>query len=320
MPLSACRLLRLIAALAATLVLARTAAAATPEASDLKLIDLTGEFAAEYDRTAGLPDAERVAAFKAHFGPIVPGFYSAGRFRLNDPAKYDARLLRSLQRFPEERAGIAEVSRRFSALFAPAVASFEARFGSLKGYPPVYLVHSLGEFDGGTRSLPNGTFLFFGADMIARLHAHHDIQPFFHHELFHLIHAKNFPECDTVWCGLWTEGLAVYVAAQLNPKATDEDLLLTFPEPLRPAVERNRAAAVCAVLAHLDSTDPMITGAMFSSERMAPELPPRFAYYVGYLVASELGRTRDLKELAALKPDQIRPMLGPTLRRLATCP
>jgi hypothetical protein len=30
------------------------------------------------------------------------------------------------------------------------------------GYPPVYLVHSFGEFDGGTRSLPQGTRLMFG--------------------------------------------------------------------------------------------------------------------------------------------------------------
>ena len=300
-------------------LLASPARAAPPSLGHLQLVDLTGDFAAEYDRTADLPDAERVAGFKARFAPIVPGFYSAGRFRLNDPAKYDARLLNSLQRFPDERAGIADVSRRFSAMFAPAVASFEARFGPMTGYPPVYLVHSLGEFDGGTRSLPDGTFLFFGADMIARLHATHDIQPFFHHELFHLVHAQAFPECDTVWCGLWTEGLAVYVSARLNPHATDEDLLLTFPEPLRPAVERDRAAAVCLVLKRLDSSDAEDTNAMFSSGHPAPNLPPRFGYYVGYLVAAELGRTRDLKTLAALKPAEMRPLLETTLRRLATC-
>jgi hypothetical protein len=190
----------------------------------------------------------------------------------------------------------------------------------MTGYPPVYLVNSLGEFDGGTRELGGRPVLLFGADVIARLHMAHDIQPFFHHELFHLYHQRHFPECPQVWCGLWTEGLAVYVAKSLNPKATDEELLLTQPEPLRPAIDKNRDLAVCAVVAQLDSQDEKVMGALFSDGRIRPELPPRFGYYVGYLAAGEMGRSHSLKQLAAMKPAQVRPALEAALRRLATCP
>ena len=83
--------------------------------------------------------------------------------------RYKQRLLVQLKAFPDQRAGIEDVSRRFSAMLAPALTSFEARFGPMTGYPPIYLVHSLGEFDGGTRDPPGGSRLPFGADMIARI-------------------------------------------------------------------------------------------------------------------------------------------------------
>jgi hypothetical protein len=159
--------------------------------------------------------------------------------------------------------------------------------------------------------------------MVARLHMAHDIRPFFHHELFHLYHQRSFPGCEEVWCSLWTEGLATYVARDLNPRATDEELLLTLPEPIRPAVEKDRAAAVCAVAAQLDSRDDAVQNALFSFGPGAPgALPPRYGYYVGYLAAEELGRTRSTEALAKLGPRDVRPLLEQALLKLAggACP
>ena len=268
-----------------------------------------------------MPDAERVAAFDAELAPRLPGFYDPARFDTPGGGdRYRARLIRNLNAFPQDRAKIEEVSARFSGLFAPALASFEARFGPMEGYPPVYLVHSLGEFDGGTRDLPQGSRLLFGADVIARIHTgDHAIQPFFHHELFHILHARRFKECPEIWCGLWSEGLAVYVASELNPGASDADLLLTLPEPIRPAVEKDRAAAVCAVTERLESTARADYAPLFTFERLSPSLPPRFGYYVGYLVAQELGRTRSVAELARLDNDHARPLVIAALHRLADC-
>jgi hypothetical protein len=295
-------------------------APATRPAGQLQLVDLTDDFADHWERTRAMEDAARVAAFKSAFAALLPGFYDHQRTGLPTPERYDAHLLAALNRFPEERAGIADVSRRFAAMLEPAQRSFERHFGPLAGYPPIYLVHSLGEFDGGTRSLPEGVRLLFGADMIHRLYETRAVQPFFHHELFHLFHYRSFRDCAPVWCSLWTEGLATYVATQLNPAATDDELLLTSPEPLRAAVERDRAHAVCAVIARLGSTERSDRAALFSNGRLDERLPGRFGYYVGYLAAAELGRTHSLQQLAAMGPAQVRPVLEQALRRLATCP
>jgi hypothetical protein len=308
-------LLRLFAALAATLAIAGPAHAAEPKGA-LELVDLTPVFSNAWDATAGLPDAERAAAFRARVAQSHPGFYPR---EPTASARYDERLLRGLKAYPEARPGIEGVSRNFDAMFRPAVASFEARFGPMRGYAPVYLLHSLGEFDGGTREIGGRTLLLFGADMIVRYHAGEDLQPFFHHELFHILHQRAFKECAQAWCGVWTEGLAVYVAASLSPKATDSELLLTQPEPIRAAVERDRKAAVCAVVARLDSTAEADQEALFSFKRLSPELPPRFGYYVGYLAAAEAGKHHSLQELAKLDNVAVRPLLERSLRSLADC-
>ena len=304
----------------ACLLTAAPAAAAPATDQRIRLVDLTPDFAGAWEKTRDLPDAERVLAFEADFAKALPGFYDPMRGPPERAERFQATVLRGLKRFPDERAGIEDVSRRFGTMFAPALTSFEARFGPMSGYPPVYLVDSLGEFDGGTRELPEGVRLMFGADVIAKIHAKHDIRPFFHHELFHLYHHRFFPECETVWCGFWVEGLAVYVAAELNRGATDEDLLLTLPEPIRPAVDAHLSEAVCAVRARLDSRDDADKNALFNFKRMNPNLPPRFGYYLGYRVAQRLGANRSLDDLAHMAPAQVRPLIDQALGEMATCP
>jgi hypothetical protein len=49
-------------------------------------------------------------------------------------------------------------------------------------------------------------------------------------------------------------------------------------------------------------------------------LPPRYGYYVGYLVAQEAGKKRSLKELAQLRNEEVRPLVEASLRSLADCP
>jgi hypothetical protein len=295
------------------------AGAAQPVPEGLRLIDLTGEFARTAEQTATLPEAERAAAFKAHFASVLPGFYSETLSK--QPAeRYDARLLARLKAWPDDKAAVLETAKRFDGMFQPARRTFEARFGPMQGYPPVYLVHSLGSFDGGTRQLQGRPVLLFGADMIARYHATGEIQPFFHHELFHLYHERRFAGCEQIWCSLWTEGLAVHVAKTLNPAATDDELLLTQPGPIRPEVDKDRKAAVCAVVARLDSSDDEAGEALFSFKRLGPGLPPRFGYYVGYLAAAEIGRTRTPQQMAEMKPPEVRARLEKTLRAMATCP
>lgn len=304
------------------MLLVPTGHALGQQGDELRLVDLTDDFDQLWNDTANLPDATRAAEFEARFARLLPGFYDPKRVAdYMDESKYQARVMKGLKSYPEQRAGIQRVSRDFSALIGPALETFEAQFGPMRDYPPVYLVVSFGEFDGGTRSLPEGERLLFGADMIDRLYQNSQIQPFFHHELFHLYHGKRFGQCEQLWCSLWSEGLAIHVAASLNPDADDKALLLTSPRPLREAVEANRTAALCAVRSRLNSTDAADYSPLFmgGGEGLSPDLPTRFGYYVGLLVAQDLGKTRSLKELAEMNGEPLRAEIEASLGRMANC-
>jgi hypothetical protein len=316
-----------IVSIALGLTLAAGPAGAQPKSanlgrpSSLRFVDLTGAFDRSWSATAELPDDKRAAAFESDFAKVLPGFYDPKRVadRMSEE-KYQARLLQGLKTYPEQREGIQRVSREFSGLIGPAQRSFEKAFGPMRGYPPIYLVNSLGEFDGGTRDLPEGNRLMFGADVIDRLHKDMPSQPFFHHELFHLLHHRTFKGCEQLWCNLWTEGLAVYVASRLNPSADDRALLLNSPVPLRPLVESHKQEAVCAVRALLVSAEPKDYAPLFlGGKAFSAELPARFGYYVGYLVAKDLGRTRSLRQLAALRNEEVKTLVMASLDRMATC-
>ncbi|GIL39102.1 hypothetical protein [Roseiterribacter gracilis] len=188
---------------------------------------------------------------------------------------------------------------------------------------PTYLIHSLGEMDGGTRNIRGRTLFVFGADVMARVHdGFNSERPFFHHELFHVYHTPKYESCDAVWCSLWTEGLAVLVAKRLNPDATDAELLLTCPRPLRAAFDANRKEAVCAIQARFNSEKGEDYRPLFNNPKdaaISPRLPGRFAYYVGYLVAQQAEKTHSLQQLAALTPEQAKPVVKRALDSLGNC-
>ena len=297
--------------------LAWTAVAAPPSAApdSLRLVDLTAEFDKVAIETAGMDDQAKIAAFEKAMTPLAQGFYARSR----KPERYDARILKNLAAYPVKRDKILAVSKQFSALLAPARASFEAAFGPVHSEQPVYLLHSLGEMDGGTRDLAGKATLIFGADGIVNYHDGQNLTPLFHHELFHLSHEKPFGECKPVWCSLWEEGLATYVAASLNPNAGDAALMLDLPKPIRPAVDADRKGAVCAVRAILDSKEEKDYASLFYGDSSIPGWPSRMGYYVGYLAMADLGKTHSLKQLADMPQTQAKIALEGALGRLADC-
>lgn len=210
-------------------------------------------------------------------------------------------------------------ARSFEAMLRPAIRTFQDAFPDMQAMPPVYLLHSLGEMDGGTRTLGGRMALVFGADVMVSAHDYEGEAPFLHHELFHVYHQQFFPECDQVWCGLWTEGLAVYAAQQLNPDASDSQLLLTKPEPIRPQVDAHLEEAVCAARTRLSSDESSDMRALFSFERLSANTPPRAGYYIGYLAAKRAGAERSVAQLAQLSPAEVRPILEQSLDTLVVC-
>ena len=282
----------------------------------LRVVDLTGKFDRFVMATRDMPDAERIAAFEQQIGPIANGFYS----RRRGPHGYDYRVLVQLKTYPQRRTAILAVSRDFNRQFTPARRKFESVFGQVASPRPAFLIDSMGELDGGMRELDGNQTLLFGADVIAEIHGGQSLTAFFYHELFHLYHEKQEGICGTVWCALWSEGLATYVSSRLAPGASDSELVLDEPGPIRPAVEADRGRAVCAVARRLESTTDDDFGALFLADDNLPGLPPRLGYYIGYLVAADIGRTRNLHQLAAMDMMEVRPLIDASLARMATCP
>lgn len=284
-------------------------------ADELRVVDLTGQFDQFAMSTTEMPDADRVIAFEKQIGPIANGFYERDR----RPQGYDFRILTQLKTYPERRAETLAVSRQFSKMFNPARHRFEAAFGPVKSRQPVFLIDSMGELDGGTRELNGKYTMLFGADVIAEFHAGKSLDAFFYHELFHLYHEPTLAGCMTLWCSLWAEGLATYASSRLDPGASDEELVLTLPKPIRPAVEADREKAVCAVVSRLNSNNYDDFSALFQGDDQLPGLPSRMGYYIGYLVARDIGRTHNLQRMAKMSLIDAKPLIDASLARMATC-
>jgi len=301
-------------AVSCTTLLAVAMRLGAAEPKSLPYVDLTADFTHFFDETAGMAEPARIALFHERMGPRLPGFYEP-RFGLT-PERYDARIAKALNGFDELRPRYEQVQKDFPAAFDAGIRHFREQFPGFTPNLPVYLLHSVGEMDGGTRELNGQVYLVFGADVIARLHEPHELTAFLDHELFHVENQKFFSECGQVWCLLWAEGLATYAAQVMNPGASDKQLLLTSPRPIRAAVDAKWPAALCFTRARLFSTESANMEALFVGGESAGEFPDRFGYYVGLRIAEELGRKHTLPALAHMLPRQASTAITATLDRL----
>lgn len=314
------RLTLLIAACALAGCQTTTPAAPVAEAPFYTLVDLTDDYVVFYDRTEGMETAARVAAFREEFNAKMPGFYDNARLDNITSEQYDQRIARSFETFPAMRERYLATTSGFEASVTPARESFRRAFPDVRPIGDVHFIHSLGEMDGGTRTIEGHVYMIFGADVMSRIYEPGGTTPFFHHELFHFYHKAYFTECEVFWCSLWSEGLATYVSEQLNPGADDRAMLLTLPQPIRPAVDANLALAVCTARARFDSEEMSEYAQFFFGNANVEGLPPRAGYYLGYLVAKEAGRTRTVQQLAHLSAAEARPIVEAALASLAECP
>lgn len=272
---------------------------------------LTREFARFADDTAALPEEERVAQFRQRFSTLFPGFYVPRGGQTDE--RYEQRIAAALAAFPGIRARYEATEREFAAAYAAGITHFRRYFPDFEVDVPVYLLHSLGEMDGGTRTIQGRTNLVFGADVIARIHTIDAIGPFLDHELFHVEHGKHFDDCEPLWCSLWGEGLATYAASVMNPGATDEQLMLHLPAPIRPAVDADWRGALCLTRAKLTSSESDDYRTFFLGGEGERPYPARFGYYVGYRLAQRIGQGRDLAALTRMNGPAVEQLLRTTL-------
>lgn len=213
-------------------------------------VDLASRFEQVAVKTTDLPESARIAAIREQINSVLPGVYPRGPHT-------DRLIAHALADFPEREAGYNRVVADFPTALDTAVAHFRRVFPQFTSPLPIYLYDSLGQRDGGSDYLAPGNrhVMLFGADMIAKYHSDNSLEPFLEHELFHLEHARFFSDCDQFWCPLWQEGLAVEAAATMTPNATDHQLLLDIPMPIRGRTDARWREALCFVAAHFDGSN-----------------------------------------------------------------
>lgn len=302
--------------LAARLAAALALVCAAPLAAQtMPYRSLTQDFTQFAAESAGLPMADRVVQFKQRFGRLFPAFYRPRDGR--SAADFDRMIARSLSQFSADRAGYESVERNFSTAYLTGIDHFRQAFPNFRPTLPVYFLHGLGEMDAGTRMLGKRRVLIFAADGIARYDSADSVPMLLDHEFFHLVHRRYFPGCYAVWCTLWREGLAVHAAATLNPGATDRQLGLSEPAPLRPAVDSHMHRAICLLQSRLGATDRPTNRMFFLANGGNGALPPRFGYYLGYRIAQRAGQTQSLQSLMAMPMGRVRGLVSQEVAAMA---
>lgn len=277
--------------------------------------DFSQAFIDFWDRTQGLDEDARLSAFKREIVPLYPAFYAPRHGATQE--KWDVRVKRQIADFPKIRERYVAVQAAFPAAYAAARQHFARYFPGSDAALPTYILHSLGEMDGGTRQLDGRNVMVFGADGMALYHTPQDIGPFFDHELFHVEHGAYFPECEMVWCALWTEGLATAAAGEMYPGISLKDLMLETPRPIAPQVDAAWPEALCFIAARLDSTSPDDYRNLFMGGTDGQRFPPRWGYYVGYRLAQRALPGRSIQELAHMPAAKAERLVRTTLATMS---
>ena len=279
-----------------------------------------GEFERVADSTSSLPMTERIKVFHSTFDKLYPGLYAD-----TDQSRLDGRIEKALTDFPLIRSTYGQVEPKFPEALANAMKAFRVAFPDFTPPMPIYLIHSLGTRDGGTDLVAGRMVMLFGADEIAQFHWDESLQPFIVHELFHIEHIQHFADCDQLWCPLWQEGLATYTASVLTPNASDHQLILDVPHPIREDTDAHWGDALCWTAEHFDSSNPSVISAGFTggprpstytADRRVSPLPSRFGYYIGLRVATQAAKTRSLLKLDRLDDQAARPVVARALAEL----
>lgn len=291
-------------------------------ASVYRTIDLTAAFWQFWDNSKDLPVGDQQQRFLKEVVPRYPDVYRAGVIGLNPDLPYAEAFATRYARWSEMLRPHMGTMKRLSERIATDLPNYEGTFrrafSDLDYRGDVYFLNSLGGFDGATRTINGATALLFGVDMIAYVYGDAaDPQPLFHHELFHIYHSQfaDAEGANRLYRKLWEEGLATYVSKALNPSAVGVTLFglpSTMPE---------RAQAMLPQLAaelrrDLDSTSREAYARFFFGNNDQAAVPSRSGYYVGYLVAEQIARGRELRDLARMTGLDLRTAIDNALRLL----
>jgi hypothetical protein len=313
------RLIPLLA-LGAIALAPRAGAAAS---SACPVIDAFADFAALSHRTAAASPDRQLRRFHQDFLPRYADLYTPEAVGLAPGPRLDSDALRALAAIRDNPA-LEGLDARLARDVASVTSAFERAFPDFRCDFPIYLAPTFGQLDGAGRMVGGRPSLVLGVDMIARVESKDQLPVFLAHELFHRYNFQVAGFSDDeggrglIWRTLWAEGLATYVSARLNPDRPLSDALI-LPRDLEA-----RAAPLTAMLAKdlidgLDRVDPRLYGEFFEygdKTAAARGIPWRSGYYIGYLVARDLGRTQTLEQLAHMQGPELRKDIRQALESL----
>jgi hypothetical protein len=264
------------------------------------------EFWQSWNSIGNLDQARRLAAFKTRFLEKHSEIYRPDVLGTGDPnATPDSMAKDFVNTIGPDIPKMRALSATLANSLPLYVAEFQRTFPDFRCNFPIYVLPSLGAFDGATRQINGEMAFLIGVDVLAETYGTADLGTFFTHELFHQYHWRTNPPPTGLYGSLWEEGLATYVSHVLNPRAS-KSVVLGKPADLAERARPVLPQLAAELLRNFDSQSSTAYAAFFLGGAKRSAFPPRSGYYVGHLIANDLARRYSLPQLAHLSGRQLR--------------
>lgn len=285
-------------------------------ANSPRIHNYSSSFVEFWNKVQTLPLDEQITEFDRSIYPTFPDFYdykyknwtAAGKTKEEQFKKQFDNFASIHKKYEEKTKSLTKDIKRNLQTFVKSFPDFNKDFD-------IYIIHSLGEMDGGTRIIAGKFYFIFGIDGIVNFHNSSTDTPFFHHELFHVYHRQFFKDEEKIWTALWAEGLATYVSEALNPGSSLRDIMLDIPTGLVEACEKDMHYLWSDVLSVLDSTDEKTYEKYFLLSSKDQRVPKRSGYYLGYQIAKILAQSFSLRDLIMMENAQLRELIENTIAK-----
>lgn len=287
--------------------------------NSFQTINIMDDFWRFWERAENVVEAEKVKLFRemvlAPHKEIFAGF--TGERSDEDIAKYIKQVAKLIPRMKK-------VNARLGTELPKHEATFIKSFPDMNWKGKVVFMPNYGITDSGTGRMNDVEYLVFGVDTISvRYGEDADLAALFHHELFHMYHSLSVDdgrgksrekgEVPLYWL-VWGEGLATYVSHRLNPNATIEQILLSKDLAVRSDAMLPQLSKL--IRENFDSGEADVWKPLMANTANEKGIPPRSGYYIGYMIATELGKKVSLQELARLQGSDLKKRMLKVLTKL----
>jgi hypothetical protein len=237
-----------------------------------------------------------------------------------DPAWANARYFPNL---PKIVPAMRDATNNLPEKMGAAQDRFLRMFPDMQWAGDVYVMASGYCFTGRAQSIQGRGAILLGMDARVALGLK-DLAPTMAHELFHRYHrpyfdyegSSNYP----LWTLLWAEGMAQYVAEELNPGASDADLV-RVPIGIVQRVDSKRQELAADFLKRFDSREEMDAKIYFNDTNSKdPFVPARAGYQLGVLIVRDLAKQYPIQTMAHWSQSEVRPKIRQALAAIARLP